>query len=128
MQAPPTNHITTTMQPRPSHGGFPGKPHTLSLFPLLFLFSPARNTYLPSDTYATRTRKPNCNHYLPAHAPPTEAIRYTPLLPYTNLLITHIPITVHTLALSKEEGEGQKAHAPHDHNYYRQHIHPYSNH
>ena len=43
MQAPPTNHITTTMQPRPSHGGFPGKPRTLSLFPLLF--SPARNTY-----------------------------------------------------------------------------------
>jgi len=31
------------MQPRPSHGGFPGKPSTLSLFPLLL--SPARNTY-----------------------------------------------------------------------------------
>ena len=29
MQAPPTNHITTTMQPRPSHGGFPGKLRTL---------------------------------------------------------------------------------------------------
>jgi len=43
MQAPPTNHITTTMQPHPSHGGFPDKPRTLSLFPLLF--SPARNTY-----------------------------------------------------------------------------------
>ena len=43
MQAPPTNHITTTMQPRPSHGGFPGKPRTLSLFPLLL--SPAKNTY-----------------------------------------------------------------------------------
>ena len=43
MQAPPTNHITTTMQPRPSHGGFPGKLRTLSLFPLLF--SPARNTH-----------------------------------------------------------------------------------
>jgi len=43
MQAPPTNHITITMQPRPSHGGLPGKPRTLSLFPLLF--SPARNTY-----------------------------------------------------------------------------------
>ena len=26
MQAPPTNHITTTMQLRPSHEGFPGKP------------------------------------------------------------------------------------------------------
>ena len=38
-----TNHITTTMQPRPSHGGFPGKPRTLSLCPLLF--SPTRNTY-----------------------------------------------------------------------------------
>ena len=37
-------------------------------------------------------------------APPTAA---TLLLPYTNLLIiTHKPITVHTLALSKEEGEG----------------------
>jgi len=43
MQAPPTNHITTTMQPRPYHGGFPGKPRTLSLFPLLF--SPAQDTY-----------------------------------------------------------------------------------
>ena len=43
MQAPPTNHITTTMQPRPSHGGFPGKLRTLSLFPLLF--APARNTH-----------------------------------------------------------------------------------
>jgi len=43
MQAPPTNHITTTMQRRPSHGGFPGKPRPLSLFPLLF--SPARYTY-----------------------------------------------------------------------------------
>jgi len=45
MQAPPTNHITitTTMQPRPCHGGFPGKLRTLSLFPLLF--APARNTH-----------------------------------------------------------------------------------
>ena len=40
---------------------------------------------------------------LPAHAPPTEV---TPHLPYTNLLITHKSITVHTLTLSKEEGEG----------------------
>ena len=43
MQAPTTNHISTTMQPRPSHGGFPGKLRTLSLIPLLF--SPVRNTY-----------------------------------------------------------------------------------
>jgi len=42
MQSPPTNHITTVMQPRPFHGGFPGKPHTLSIFSLLL--SPARNT------------------------------------------------------------------------------------
>jgi len=61
MQAPTTNHISTTMQPRPSHGGFPGKPRTLSLFFLFFyfflglqtiliflfplFFSPAQNTY-----------------------------------------------------------------------------------
>jgi len=68
MQAPPTNHITTTLRPRPSHGGFPGKLRTLSLFPLLF--SPARNTeYPPSDTYATRTHKPDCNHYRPTPHP-----------------------------------------------------------
>ena len=36
-------------------------------------------------------------------APPTVV---TPHLSYTNLLITHKPITMHTLALSKEEGEG----------------------
>jgi len=100
MQAPPTKHITTTMQPRPSHGGFPGKPCTLSLFPLLLLFSPARNTYL-----AIPMPLGPINHILqplPAHAPPTEV---TPHLPYTNLLITHKPITVHTLAFSKKEGE-----------------------
>jgi len=35
MQAPPTNHITTTMQPRPSHGGFPGiSPVPYPYFPL----------------------------------------------------------------------------------------------
>jgi len=46
MQAPPTNHITHyhyhAAPPIPSHGGFPGRPRTLSLFPLFF--SPARNT------------------------------------------------------------------------------------
>jgi len=66
------------------------------------------------------------------HAPPaTHPRRLLPtfLTPTCKLLIiiTHKPITVHTLALSKEEGE-KEAHAPHDHNYYRQHIHPYSNH
>jgi len=63
----------------------------------------ACSEYLPSDTYATRTHKPNCNHYRPT---PHPRGGYTPHLPYTNLLITHKPITVHTLALSKEEGEG----------------------
>jgi len=42
MQAPPTNNpycIATTTHPRPFHGHedfLPGKPHTLSLFPILF--------------------------------------------------------------------------------------------
>ena len=110
MQAPPTNHITTTMQPRPSHGGFPGKPRTQPYPYFPFYFPLACSEYPPSDTYATRTHKPNCNHYWPTrpHAPPTEA---TPHLPYTNLLISHKPIAVHTLALSKEEGEGG-AHPP----------------
>jgi len=99
--APPTNHITTTMQPRPSHGGFPGKPRTLSLFPLLF--SPTRNTYPaipmplgPINQIAISTG-PRPIHG--GYSPPA-------LLTYTNLLITHKPITLHTLALSKEEGEG----------------------
>jgi len=87
MQAPPTNHITTTMQPRPSHGGFLGK-----LYPILI--SPsfrACSEYPPSDTYATRTHKPDCNHYRPTPHPR----RLPPYcLTYTNLLIIpHKPIT-----------------------------------
>jgi len=118
------------MQPRPSHGGFPGKP--CNSIPIPELHSPfssrllACSEYLPSDTYAyaTRIHKTYRNHYRPTPHP-----QRLPLscLTYTTLLITHThkPITVHTLAPSKEEGEGE-AHAPY-HNYYQQHIHLYSN-
>jgi len=70
----------------------------------------ACSEYLPSDTYATRTHKQNCNHYWPTPHP--RRLLRTCLTP-TNLLITHKPIAVpvHTLALSKEEGEGG-AHPP----------------
>jgi len=110
------------MQPRPFHGGFLGKPRTLSLFPLLF--SLARNTYP-----AIPVPLGSINHIVTITGPrPTHGGYPPPALHQLEpTLITHKLITVHTrLALSKEEGEGG-ARAPH-HNYYRQHIHPYSNH
>jgi len=104
----------TTHQPHYQYHAAPPIPRRFPRqAPYPILISPfllACSEYPPSDTYATRTHKPNCNHYWPTrpHAPPTEA---TPHLPYTNLLISHKPIAVHTLALSKEEGEGG-AHPP----------------
>ena len=107
--APPTNHVTTTMQPRPSHGGFPGKPRTLSLFPLLF--SPARNTYptiIPTplglgsiNHIAITTTAPRPTH---GGYPPPALHRIVLHHPANH---PHKPITVHTLALSKEEEEGE---------------------
>ena len=123
MQSPPTNHITTTMQPRPFHGGFPGKPRTLSLFPLLL--SPAWNTYIPSNTFATRIHKPYRNHYRPTPHPrrlPPSCL--TPSYQSPTNQYQCIPSRPNPKKRREKE-----AHAPH-HNYYRhrQHIHPYSNH
>ena len=88
------------MQPRPSHGGFPGKPRTLSVFPLLFL--PARNTYPaipmplgPINQIAITTGlRPTHGGY------PPPALHQPANHPQTNN-----SITLQTLALSKEEGE-----------------------
>jgi len=107
MQTPPTptNHITTTMQPPPSHGGFPGpgKPRTLSLIPP----SCSRLLGIPAQRYLWPLG--SINHIATTTGPrPSHGGGYPPLALqclHTTLLITHQPITVHTLALSKEEGE-----------------------
>jgi len=96
MQAPPTNHITTTMQPRPSHGGFPGKPRTLSpppLFVLPLFTYPVIPISLGSINHIATTTSPRPFH---GGYPPSALHHAT---------ITYQP-TVHTLALSKEGGGG----------------------
>ena len=62
MQAPPTNHISTTMQPR----AIPWRLPRQAPYPILISTSfRACSEYPPSDTYAARTHKTNCNHYRP---------------------------------------------------------------
>ena len=122
MQAPPTNHITTTMQPRPSHGGFPCKPRTLSLFPLFL--SPAWNTCPPipmplgpiNQIAITTGPRPTHGGYSPPalHQPANH--------PQTN------SSSAYPRALKRGGRRRRTPPTTHDNHYNRQHIHPYSNH
>ena len=106
---PPTTLPLPCSPAHPSHRGFPGKPRTRTLS--LFLISPsflACSEYLPSDTYATRTHKPNCNHYRPTPHPrrllPTCALHQPANHPQTQTNNSAYPRALKRL--SKEEGEG----------------------